>query len=142
MNNDSKVAMKWWGIAFLIIAFTNFGSILYSYFKGDFKALFVLPTETKTVVAIIFFAIFGIIFFIELFLSIQAFRQFSGKYKGKSHITLAKIFSVVIIILAIVNIIGFINKTVSFANCWISIADVIIIFGYIDCAKKLREINK
>lgn len=127
MKPDYKKAMKWWGILCIIIALVNVGSVLFSYFQGDLKMLTDLPAEYKTMVMVFFFVCLGLVVLVELYLGIQALRQSAGKYNGTSHITIAKIVSVVIVIAAIINIVGFIQKTVTFRDCWILVADVLVI---------------
>lgn len=141
---NSKKTLKIYGILFIFLAILDVGMFALNYFLGDFKEKWnmnVVGISENTIqgVTIAFVLVILIIALIKLFLGIRGIQQSNGTYKGKSHITIAKIVIVMSIISVIASIPGFKLETSVIINLLGNIVTISILFDYIKNSKKLMN---
>ena len=106
---SNKKLLKIYGALFIFLAVLDLVTLCVSCFSGnmnfanDVQSLDGMENLLHIFTNILL-AIIGIKIMIELFLGIIAIQQSEGKYKGKSHIIIARIILIVTIMLAFTTI--------------------------------------
>lgn len=142
---NSKKNLKIYGILFIFLAIWDVFTLIVNYFLGDYKEIWNISVEGVSAniiqgVTIAILLVIVIIVLIKLFLGVRAIQQSNGTYKGKSHITIARIAMVISIILVIAAIPGLKLETSVIMNFLDDIVTVSILFDYIRNSKKLMNV--
>lgn len=138
---NSKKTLKIYGILFIFLAVCDVGILALNYFLGDFKEINVEGISENIIqgVTIALAVVIVIIALIKLFLGIRGIQQSNGTCKGKSHITIAKIVTVISIISVIASIPELKLETSVIINLLDEVVTISILFDYIRNSKKLMN---
>lgn len=142
-------AMKYYGILFIFLAIWDVGTLVLRYFEGEFSYSYIrsqagdlttsITDQLITTSIVVVVVIVAILFVMELFVGIRGLQIAGGStnYKGAAPV------SKVLLVLNIIALIGFAmdwfkNKSDS-TDFFSTLATVIILFGYLNGLKTLKE---
>ena len=137
---DNKKVLKIYGILFIILAMFNLVSLGLNFSGSEsLTAIENIPANILNVLSGLIFSLIIIEILVELFLGIMGIQQSNGKYKGKIHITLAKIMLTLSVLYIVLMLPTFIAKEIEFSALIDEVTMSAVWFGYIDFAKKVLE---
>lgn len=135
-SNDPRMLLKIYGSLLILLAVLDSAKLVLE-FVGDEIAESIAALGNAGVVLTVVFTVVSVgIILARLWMGIQALRYAKGTGKGTSHITLAKIARVVLVILLVMRIIGWISgEPIDKTDVASELVSLGVIWGYLSAAK-------